>query len=235
MLKCFLIAAWLCALAAAPGAAQDPPAALAGPVEAAPAAWWHDWRLLSVIAAFLGFTFGTWIKHAFDLRLDRIRRDKENTVFAIAFRAELMAFMSDAKIRLRVLKKFGEADQPVIPTDTVQLDISAKPVYANNTHRLGGFGDRVALSVVAAHGTADHVRHNVAYMLARPLGDVVRKRDLEVFRRDFRLLIEGAARAINALDAFLGVPERYPDPEALAAELDPADPAGPAAPEASTK
>ena len=204
-----------------------------------PVSLWADWRLWSVIAAFLGFTFGTWIKHGFDLRLDRIRRDKEKLVreeekaaFAVAFRAELIAFIIDAKVRLRGLKSIGKADKPATAADTTLLDIPAKPVYANNTHRIGGLGERVARSVVDAHRHADHIRHNVAVLLAHPPGEVVGKQDLEVFREDFRRLIEGAAKAVNALDAFLGDPERYPDPKALAAE---ADPAGPGAPEVTPK
>ena len=187
-----------------------------------PIPFWEDWRVWSVAAAFLGFTFGTWVKHAFDLRLDRIRRDKENTAFAVAFSAELEGLVSDARMRLRRLKSIRELDTPLTISNTVVLDIPAKPMYANNTHRLGGLGDRVALSVVDAHGTADHIRHNVTAALEQPPGTAVEKPDLEVMRSNFGRLIEDAAKAVNALDAFLGDPERYPDPEALAAEADPA-------------
>ena len=199
---------------------------------AADAAWWEDWRLLQIGAAFFGFFLAASAKFGFDLWLDARRRDKENTAFAIGFRAELIAFISDAKIRLSVLKGFGEVDKPITATDIIQVDIPAKPVYANNTHRLGGLGDRAALSVVEAHRTADHIRHNVAAALARKPDKVIGKPALQRIRKDFRRLIVDAAKGINALDAFLGRPERYPDPEALAAE---ADPAGPDLPEVPTE
>ncbi len=156
--------------------------------------------------------------------------DEQARTFAIAFRAELIALMADAKVRLHTLKEFRERDQPITPADTVRLDIPGKPVYANNTHGLGDLGDRVVRSMVAAHGAADHIRHTVAAMLAHPSGAVVEERRLAAFHRDFRMLIERAARAVNALHIFLGEPERYPDPKAMAAKADPADPAIPEVP-----
>ena len=213
MLKRFLIAAWLCVLAAAPGWAQDPPAALAGSMAAAPAAWWHDWRLLSVIAAFLGFTFGTWIKHAFDLRLDRIRRDKENTVFAIAFRAELVNLISDALNRVVFVKSLQAETDPVYPAHTAALNIPPKRVFGSNTRRLGDFGRRAALNVIKAQGQADHIRNNVAAMRAGTPDVQVSAFALEVFLGDLRRLFQMAAEGVNALDAFLGDPETYPDPK----------------------
>ena len=197
---------------------------------------WEDWRFWQIVVtgalAFLGFTFGTWVKYSLDRRLDRIRRDQENRVFAIAFRAELIALMAEARVRLHALKDLGDAGNPVNRAEAARWDIPAKPVYANNTHRLGSLGDEASLSVVAAHGTADHIRHNVAAMLAQPPDAVLAEGGLDTFRRTFRSLIKRAAEAVNALDAFLGVPEHFPNPEALAAE---ADPAGPGAPEVSTK
>ena len=60
--------------------------------------FWEDWRVWSVAAAFFGFTFGTLIKFGFDLWLDFIRRNKENTVFAIAFRAELRTLINERSL-----------------------------------------------------------------------------------------------------------------------------------------
>ena len=180
----------------------------------------------------LAIILGALLNAELNRRRDDRLRNKENTALAIAFRAELFGLMSEASVRLGALKRFDDVDQPIAAADSVQLNISAKAVYADNTRRLGGLGDRVALSVVAAHGHADHIRHNVAAMLAQTPGAVIEELTLEVFHKDFRKQIELGARAVNALDAFLGVPERFPDPKALAAE---ADPAGPDAPEVPAK
>ena len=200
--------------------------------------FWEDWRFWQIVVtgalAFVGFTFGTWVKDWFDRRRDEARhrhestlRDEEKNVFAIAFRAELISIMSDAETRLHALKKFGEGSRPAAAAAAAQLGIPAKLVYDNNTDRLGGLGGRVAELVVAAHGTADHLRNNVAALAALPSNAAFGEGSLEAFRTDFRALIERGARAHNALDAFLGVPERFPDPKALAAKVDPAgDPAG---------
>lgn len=190
---------------------------------------WEDWRFWQIVVtgglAFLGFTFGTWIKHGLDLRLDRIRRDQENRVFAIAFRAELGTLMTDAEDRLDAIN-----DRTTAPADVLAIarfDLPAKPVYANNTHRLGGLGDRVALSVVDAHGTADHIRHNVTATLAYPSKATLPPDYLPGFRRSFLQLIESVETAHNALDVFLGDPERFPVSTDVPTEADDAESAEP--------
>ncbi len=171
----------------------------------------------------LAIIFGAVINAELNRRRDDRLRKQETNAMAIAFRAELIAFISDAEIRLTVLRTFGEVKRPITATDMLQVDIPAKPVYATNTHRLGGLCDRVTLSVVEAHRSADHIRHNVGAARASQPEGAVGKPALERIRRDFRRLIVDAAKAINALDAFLGDPHRHPDPEALAAAADPAE------------
>ena len=175
--------------------------------------FWEDWRFWQIAVtgalAFLGFTFGTWIKHAFDLRQDRIRRNHEKVVFAIAFRAELSRLRSDAKSRLVVIGNLEKITTPSF-VNVARFDIPAKAVYANNTHRLGELGDRVAELLVGAHGTADHIRHNVAAALADTSKTPLTPIYLAGLRRSFLILTRDAEMAHNALDVFLGNPEGFP-------------------------
>ena len=49
---------------------------------------WEDWRFWQIVVtgalAFLGFTFGTWVKYGFDLRRDKRRGDQERLFLAHA-------------------------------------------------------------------------------------------------------------------------------------------------------
>ena len=204
----------------------------------------HFWPAIEALsgggAAFLGALVGAaaglgaiLTGALYNAKLNRDRddrlREQEAKAIAVALRAEIIALMSDAETRLDFLQDFREAAAVLKIVDIARFDLPAKPMYANNTYRLGRLGDRVAFRVVEAHGTADHIRHKVAAMRVYPLTEAV-DWAIESFRADFRRLIEDAAKAINALDSFLGDPERYPDPKALAAEADPTGPDTPKVP-----
>ncbi len=55
-----------------------------------------------------------------------------------------------------------------------------------------------------------------------PTDTTLTPENVNTFRGIFLQLTRDAEEAHNALDVFLGDPERYPDPTALAAEADPA-------------
>ena len=167
-----------------------------------------DWRLWSVAAAFFGFTFGTLIKFGFDLWLDHIRRDKENRVFAIAFRAELRTLIAEARVRLDKIEE--QPERTITVANVATFDLPTKDVYANNTDRLGGLGGKVARFVVYAHASADHIRHIVATNRVHPSKATLAPGYLLKFRSHFLTLIRHVEEAHNALDGFLGDPEKYP-------------------------
>ena len=180
-------------------------------------------------AAFLGALVGAaaglgaiLIGALYNAKLNRDRddrlREQEAKAIAVAFRAELVALVEDAEVRLHTI-----ADQPRmfggLPRRIDSLDIPDKSGYRNNPLRVGELGHAIALRIVTAHACADHIRSNVAAARSQAIGDYDHIEDME---EDFRSLLAFAARAINALDAFLGDPASFPDPEALAAEADPA-------------
>ncbi|MCH8999599.1 MAG: hypothetical protein IID48_15240 [Proteobacteria bacterium] len=149
---------------------------------------------------------------------ERRRRDESRTI-AIAFRAELLTVMSDAAVRLKFFAGRTKAPMPVV--EIAAFDVPRKVVYDNNTHRLGDLGEKVAELVVYAHGNVDHIRQTIAAILAYPSDTMVPPIYMDEVRRAFFQLAENAAKAHNALDVFLGDPERYPDLTNLAAEAAP--------------
>ena len=213
----------------------------------------EDWRFWQIVVtgalAFLGFFLAAWAKYLFDLRLDAGRREEEKAVraeakavMAVAFRAELADMTSEAITRIHQVKYLQARTGPVTVLNVGALDFSPKRVFDGNTRRLGDFGRLAAHSMIRAHTQVDHIRNSVAAIRSHPTATIMAESTLEVFLNDLRSLFQLAAKGVNALDAFLGKPATFPDPEGelqereRAAALDAeADPAGPDAPEVPTE
>jgi hypothetical protein len=172
----------------------------------------------TIFAAFFGFLFGVLVKYGLDRRRDDRLHDQENTAFAIAFRAELGTLLQEVKVRLSTIDRHA----PTKSIHMVNLDIPAKIVYANNTHRLGALGGKVAAQVIHAHASADHIRQIVAAALAHLSETDLSPKYGTAIRNNFLTLTRHVERAHNALDLFLGDPKRYPVLTVLPAEPDPA-------------
>lgn len=78
---------------------------------------WEDWRFWQIIVtgvlAFLGFTFGTWVKYGFDRRRDdRLRREKTR-VLAVAISGELDQFAKHCRINADALRTIDAREMPI--------------------------------------------------------------------------------------------------------------------------
>ncbi len=196
--------------------------------------FWTDWRFWQIVVtgalAFLGFTFGTWVKDRFDRRRDdRLRahqeadRARDKAVLAMGLRAELLSLHRNAIVRIRTIDRWRDEKGGVVSSLIAHIDLPPKPVYASTVHRVGDLGAGASLAVVKVHGSADHIRTNIAAALLVPPEKKVNDLVLVDVRDDLLLLLERSLAAINALDSFLGDPPRYPDPQAILDEYAPAE------------
>ena len=160
----------------------------------------------------------------------RLRSEQARTL-VVGLRAELIALMDDAVTRVGTVELLRGLDDPVRPPQVTVLDLRPKVVFTSNTHRLGDLGGVGSLRVIAAHTMADHVRNNIATVRAHGPDEFVDDNGLENLGADFQQLVQEAALAVNALDAFLGEPASYPDPESVLDQVKAAD----AVPEPSPK
>lgn len=114
--------------------------------------WWEDFRLIQVTVtgslAFLGFTFGTWVKYLFDLRLRKKERQRQQKTCAAALCAEVETLSMQAAALARSIRKRVETKTQTIRRREIRFMRVATPViYPSLTTTLGLLHSDLANSV----------------------------------------------------------------------------------------
>ena len=107
--------------------------------------------------AFLGFTFGTWVKYGFDRRRDdRLRREKAR-VLAVAISGELDQFATHCQINAEALRATAERDLPI--NNLRGLVIGDWTVFDAAAGQIGLFGTDLPNGVTVLEKVMSARRH----------------------------------------------------------------------------
>ncbi len=116
-----------------------------------PIPFWEDWRFWQIVTtgalAFLGFTFGTWIKYWFDLRRNDRLRWQETEALMKALASEMQAIATSARARAQTLNQF--VHNP-LPSVLQVLEPPRAPVFERNADKIGWIPDAPRDQIFAA-------------------------------------------------------------------------------------
>ncbi len=95
----------------------------------------------TIIAAFFGFLFGTLIKYGLDRRADRLRRETDRRILAIALRGELLSLDTQAGSRVKEYEKLlNEKPETEVfggPHSFARLALPPRQVWMAHLGRIG--------------------------------------------------------------------------------------------------
>ncbi len=115
-----------------------------------------DW--LTVLAAFAGFTLGSFITYSFNLRLQERREEREAKAIALELRAELVSLYDALKDTYETFCKgiAGEQRQPIEILRFVYFGDST--VYQSQVGRLGRLPTKVTEELIEFHARRKYFR-----------------------------------------------------------------------------
>ena len=158
----------------------------------------------TILAAFLGFLFGTWIKHWFDLRRDDRLRETERQTVATEVQVELAALRVHAGNRYVRVREWRARAETVTAIKMGLFGIPRQIFLESNAGRLGLLGPQLTFDIVTAHAQASHIAVNLEAIKRGNPDAVVQDAALADIETDFNLLVRYCGRAIDALEPTTG-------------------------------
>lgn len=161
---------------------------------------WNDWRMWSVVAAFLGFTFGTLIKFGFDLWLDRIRKRREREIVAIEMQADMVALRIHARDAMTKLQDQIDRNSSMVVGQLVTFEPPRRAFLHAAGGRFGLLGLDLCSEIVTALTWVTKIRHSFAVWEFLGGDYIIKSPDLRPHVTNFRQLAEGCDGAIHSLE-----------------------------------
>ena len=165
--------------------------------------FWEDWRLWQIVVtgvlAFLGFTFGTWIKHHYDLRLDRIREDKERLFLAHVIQAEMISLKAHASTSVAVAEDLQAAGEPPTAAEVVSLDLVSTSFAHQAGIRLGLLGHANTVNIFRALLIAAHFHTNMEAVRRLDPAKKVPLHDLAQYIEELTAVVHSCVVAAESL------------------------------------